>query len=269
MCGIRVDKKNNHIQSKNLSAGASGKLYGRLSATTSQTHGRYGRAKLGPIKRRQYEHGMSHLTRQLLSSLWWWYHGLANRVPRPVPFGALRRSDPIITYSDGEGGDAGVGVVIFGDFAHQPKPVYLEIPAELRELWSLQKNRSKTGATTDIFEIEAIGPLIALLEWPHLLANRPWIHFIDNVGAQQALIKGSSNSLNGNVIAGITWNYVRKVGCWLWLGRVASASNPIDGVSRKVWKCDPNIPPQHQWSKVRRTKIPDAILKEIAQELRG
>ena len=142
---------------------------------------------------------------------------MANRVPRPVPFGAQRRSVPVITYSDGEGGDAGVGVVIFGKFpdGSQPKPVYLEIPPELRELWSLQKSRSKTGTTTDIFEIEAIGPLIALLEWPQLLANRPWIHFIDNVGAQQALIRGSSSSLNGDVIAGETWNYIRKIGCWL------------------------------------------------------
>ena len=143
---------------------------------------------------------------------------MANRVPRPVPFGALRRSDPVITYSDGGGGDAGVGVVIFGappDIS-QPRPVYLQIPAELRELWSLQKSRSRTGATIDIFEIEAIGPLIALLEWPQLLANRPWVHFTANAGAQQALIRGSSNSLNGDVIGGETWNYARRIGCWLW-----------------------------------------------------
>ena len=136
-------------------------------------------------------------------------------------------------------------------------------------MWSLQKSRSKTGATTDIFEIEAIGPLIALLEWPQLLAYRPWIHFIDNVGAQQALIRGSSNSLNGDVITGETWDYVRKIGCWLWVERVASASNPIDGVSRKVLQCDPNIPLQHRWSRVRKTKIPDVILKKFMSETRG
>ena len=86
-----------HIQKDNLGAGAAGKLYGRFSATNSQSHGCYGRAKLGPIKKRQYEHGKSHLTRQLISSLWWWYNAMANRVPRPVPFGKLRRSDPVIT----------------------------------------------------------------------------------------------------------------------------------------------------------------------------
>ena len=101
------------------------------------------------------------------------------------------------------------------------------------------------------------------------MANRPWIHFIDDVGAQHALIRGSSNSLNGDVIAGETWNYVRKIGCRLWVERVASASNPIDGVSRKVWQCDPDIPPQHRWSRVRRTKIPDVILKKFISETRG
>ena len=69
----------------------------------------------------------------------------------------------------------------------QPRPVYLEVPDELRMLWNLQKERSKTGVQTDIFEIEAIGPLIALLTWPQLLADRPWIHFIDNNTAQGAI----------------------------------------------------------------------------------
>ena len=74
----------------------------------------------------------------------------------------------MVTYSDGEG-SGGVGVVIFGDFpdGHQPRPVYLEIPTELRSLWDLQKERSKTGVQTDILGIEATGPLIALFTWPH------------------------------------------------------------------------------------------------------
>ena len=50
---------------------------------------------------------------------------------------------------------------------------------------------------------------------------------------------------------------------------VTSASNPIDGVSRKEWKCDPNIPRQHQWFSVRKTKLPEVILKKFALEARG
>ena len=58
--------------------------------------------------------------------------------------------------------------------------MYLEILVELRSLWDLQKDRPKSGVQTDIFEIEAIGPLIALRIWPQLLADRPWVHFIVN-----------------------------------------------------------------------------------------
>ena len=145
----------------------------------------------------------------------------------------------------------------------------MEVPNALRGLWDLQKDLSKSGVQTDIFEIEAIGPLIALLTWPQLLADRPWIHFIDNEAAQNALIRGSSNSLNGDVIAGETWRLIRQIRCWLWLDRVASKSNPIDGVSRKVWKCDPTIPARHQWSSVKRIVLPDSIIKLMQQELRG
>ncbi len=147
----------------------------------------------------------------------------------------------------------------------QPKPVYLEVADELRILWNLQKERSKTGDQTDVF----VGPLIALLAWPDLLAGRPWIHFIDNNAAQGALIKRASNSLNGDTIAGETWNLIRKVRCWLWMDRVASKSNPIDGVSRKQLECDPTIPAKHQWSSVKRIKLPDWILQKMLQELRG
>ena len=139
----------------------------------------------------------------------------------------------------------------------------------LTGLWDFQKEKSKTGVQTEIFEIEAIGPMIALLTWPQLLADRPWIHFIDNNAAQSALIKGSYNSLSGDIIAGETWGLIRKVRCWLWMDRVASKPNPIDGVSRKQWMCDPTIPTKHQWSSVRRATFPAYVLHNMQQELRG
>jgi len=120
-----------------------------------------------------------------------------------------------------------------------------------------------------IFEIEAIGPMIALLTWPQLVADRPWIHFIDNNAAKSASTKGFSNSLNNDIIACETWDLIRTVRCWLWMDRVASKSNPIDGVSRKQWICDPTIPRKHQWSSVRRTTLPVYVLHKMQQELRG
>ena len=111
-----------------MSAGAAGELYGRLSATSSQSHGKFGRAKLGPIKARQYDHHNKHLTNQLRAALLWWLEALRNRVPRPAPLERVRRDSLVITYSDGEGASAGAGVVIFGESPNnrQPRPVYLE-----------------------------------------------------------------------------------------------------------------------------------------------
>ena len=56
-----------HLNTDQLSAGAAAKLYGRLSATSSQTHGKFGRAKLGPIKARQYNHHNTHWTKPVKS----------------------------------------------------------------------------------------------------------------------------------------------------------------------------------------------------------
>ena len=58
-----------HLDKCILTAGVAGKLYGRLSATSSQTHGKYGRAKLSPLQKRQYQHHCSTLTHQLRSAL--------------------------------------------------------------------------------------------------------------------------------------------------------------------------------------------------------
>ena len=92
---------------------------------------------------------------------------------------------------------------------NQPKPVYLETPFGAQACVEPPKRETKTGVQTDIFEIEAIGPMIAFLTWPQLLADRPWIHFIDTNVVKSALIKGSSNSLNGDIIAGEMWGLIR------------------------------------------------------------
>ena len=65
-----------------------------------------------------------------------------------------------------------------------------------------------------------------------MLRGSLWLHFIDNVGAQYSLVRGSSSVMSGDVIIGKTWEKVAAVGALLYTDRVASASNPIDGVSR-------------------------------------
>ena len=54
---------------------------------------------------------------------------------------------------------------------------------------------------------------------------------------------------HGDVIASETWNYVWEIRCCLWVERVASASDPIDGVGHKEWTCGPNTPSKHKRKK--------------------
>ena len=158
----------------------------------------------------------------------------------------------VVSYSDGEGRDAGVGISLYVP-GHRPRAAFLKVPTAVRALWKMQRGRT---AKKDIFEIEGIGPLAVMCQWPDLIRGRPWIHFIDHQGAQMVLIRGSGNSANGDVISGLTWRKVSKLEAWLWVERVASSSNPIDGVSRGnfegPWAC-----------------VEDAfLLRELIQELR-
>ena len=57
---------------------------------------------------------------------------------------------------------------------------------EVRELWDRQQNR---GRFNEIFEIEAMGPLISLGNLPKLFREALWHHFIDNAPALSSLIK--------------------------------------------------------------------------------
>ena len=81
----------------------------------------------------------------------------------------------VISYSDGEGAEGGVGVAIWkpGD---RTEAGYMKTPASVRKLWSRQKELS--GDHYDILEIEAVGPALVLATWPEKLRGCLWTHFI-------------------------------------------------------------------------------------------
>ena len=110
---------------------------------------------------------------------------------------------------------------------------YLKLPAYIRDSWQAIECKLQDKSTySDIFHIEAIGPLLALTTWPELLTNCLWLHFIDNAAAQATLIRGSSTIYSGDIIAGLTWELIAVRHVYAWFGRVASKSNPVDGLSR-------------------------------------
>ena len=156
----------------------------------------------------------------------------------------------MISYSDGEGADAGVGIGLWLPNDSTPLAAYLKVPRELRTLWAQQRARCN-----DIFQIEAIGPLLVLATWPDHMANCLWIHFIDNAAAQSALVNGSSSVASGDLIVGHTWEMIAERCIYPWFDRVDSKSNPVDGLSRGKW--------DGPWSTIVTAHLPTPLLRDL------
>ena len=228
------------MESGSLASGLAGQLFGQLGFSCSQFFGRWGRAKLRPFSRRQHEPTRYALNDQLWSALRWWKCNLHLAPPRAV-FSCRERRHVVVTYSDGEGADAGVGIAAWCEELLGPTPLagFIEVPDEVRHLWSRQRESYGSGEWRDITEIEAIGPLLILHNWLWLVRDALWIHFIDNNGALGALVKGSASVHEQDLVIGETWARIAVLRVLVWFDRVDSASNPVDGLSRKdfsgVW----------------------------------
>ena len=149
--------------------------------------------------------------------------------PRTIPW-KVSECDVVVSYSDGEGGDAGVGVAIWSKRLTTPEAGRMRIPDDVRQLWAHQKARSTE--LFDIQEIEGIGPLIIITTWPQVLRNSLWVHYIDNNGALACLVKGGSSVSGTDSVVGLTWTRITSLGTLPWFDRVDTKSNPVDGLSR-------------------------------------
>ena len=159
----------------------------------------------------------------------------------------------VVSYSDGEGSDAGFGVAIWSQGA-PPLAAFMEVPTVVRDLWTRQR-MTTWDEYRDIYEIEAIGPVMVLHLWPQLLKRALWIHFIDNSAAQASLVKGSSSVQSGDVIVGHTWQLVADLQANLWVERVHTKSNPVDGLSRRRF--------EGPWASVIEATFPEQLVREL------
>ena len=146
----------------------------------------------------------------------------------------------VVSYSDGEGTDAGVGIAIWKE-GEPTEAGYMRTPAAVRKLWSRQKDLNSEHY--DILEIEAIGPAMVLATWPHKLKGCLWVHFIDNENALAAVIRGGSSVHSADCIAAYVSEQTARLGCWAWYDRVDTKANPVDGLSRGDMKGDWNLVP--------------------------
>ena len=239
-----------------LGSGQAASLSGRLGFTLCACFGRVGRCMLRPIVMRSYSRS-KHLSRKLVVTLQWWLQFLVSYTPRPVP-SSLRSLPTVVSYSDGEGRLAGIGAALWHPMLPSPLAVYSEVPVGLRQYWASMTAGNIEHGYRDIFLVEALGPLLLLLTYPNYLRNCLWLHFIDNAGAESALIKGSSSNTYGGHVVGLTWQLVHRRCVWPYFDRVASKSNPVDGLSRRQF-----VGP---WERVHIKPFPLITLANFASE---
>ena len=238
---------------KRLATGEAASLSGKLGFTITGTFGKIGRAKIRPILRRAYSLS-THLTVQLQCCLVWWRRFLKSYEPRPIPT-SLRELPTIISYSDGEGASAGVGVAVWCPWLEHPVAAYACVPEEIRSMWGRMAAKEDYK---DIFLVEAVGPLLVLETFPKLVTDALWIHFIDNSGAESSLVSGSSSINAGDHIVGMTWDRISKRRLWPFFDRVESEANPVDKLSRGKTA--------GPWRRVVAAKFPVEELMRLADE---
>ena len=219
---------NNVLSSKYLMPALSGKIFGKLGFLSSQFYGRMGRSFLRAFARRQHDANHVGLNPQLRASCEFWLDEISRLRPREVPID-LSQVDVCVSYSDGEGAMGGVGIAVWIPNC-QTLAGYIQTPPELRAAWA-RPGRSE-GDERDIYEVEAVGPLLVLHNFGHLMQNKLWIHFCDNEAALATLVKGSSSVLSGEYVAAATHRLIGKWSIWPWFDRVDTGSNPVDKLSR-------------------------------------
>jgi hypothetical protein len=216
------------LERMSLGSGEAASLSGKFGFTLSATFGRVGRCRVGPVRRRAYSYEKK-VDEKLRTCLVWWLFFLKEYTPRPIPT-SLADMPLVISYSDGEGGLAGIGAGVWHPSRPKPLAVYSEVPDMVREQW-----RKIQGSTDyeDIFLVEALGPLLLFKAFPSVIKNCLWLHFIDNSAAEASLIRGASSSLLGDHIIGLTWSHIQRDRVWAYFDRVESKANPLDGLSRR------------------------------------
>ncbi len=82
-----------------------------------------------------------------------------------------------------------------------------------------------------------------------------WTHYIDNTGAQAAIVKGASSVDSATIISAELWKRVAELRIYAWLDRVESEANPVDALSRKRLK--------GPWKVVEEVELPASLLAEL------
>lgn len=222
-----------------LRPGHAARLRGKLGFALVAAFGRFGRAQLSAIKRRQYASGGKNfqLSAVLRAQLEWWLVHLRSLPGRGVPRSPAEKF--LVAYSDGEGSGKVAVCLTFLD--RSTEFCCAEIPHSIQQRW---------GGVNNIHRIEAVGPPICFLTWPEKLRGQLLLFFIDNQSALGSMVGGWSHEEVLNDITALSWSLAASLQCFVFFEYVPSASNIIDAASRAQSTADLSVYYNRGWSLV-------------------
>ena len=202
------------------------KMLGRIQFADSHVMGRAGKLALADIRTWSRCHERKVLISPAISSA---FEVLLNRLtsgaPRCVPCGPGQQ--PVLLFTDGasESRCHTVGGLLVRPGGSRPRFFACHVSEGLVESWTESLKHI-------IGPVECYAVAVARLVWHQFLAQKPCLHFIDNVACQDAFIRGTSCSA---AVRSILLAYEKcelQDATWTWFARVASESNPSDEPSR-------------------------------------
>ncbi|CAE6920920.1 aspC [Symbiodinium sp. CCMP2592] len=212
-------------ESGQLSPAVASKLRGQAGWTGSLLHGKCGRLALRFLKQRQYAtDGDRTVTPSQLQEL---RLLVAISQEAPVKYIDILQPprQPVVVYSDAsyESGVAKCGWVVFSPHC-RPVGQALTVPPEWIASWEPRE--------TQIFAAEAFCSLLVPFNLPHLFRGQDIIWFIDNEAAAAAVIRGSSGSIDVDMIVQLSALFLLRLNARLWVEWINSDANCSDGLSR-------------------------------------
>ena len=93
------------------------------------------------------------------------------------------------------------------------------------------------------------------------MRSAPWLHAIDNIAAEAALVKGSSALDSAGHVVGLNRLLCQRRSLYPYFDRVESEANPVDKVSRGV--------AEGPWRDVVRGHFQVRELEELARSCGG
>ena len=229
------------LEADSLCPGQAARLRGKLGFAVVAAFGRFGRAQMSAIKRRQYAPPSKDfkLTKVLRAQLRWWLQRLSCLPPRSIPRHPATKF--LVAYSDGEGSGQIAVCLTHIDRAHT-EFCCTAVPHNVLNRWK---------GSQHIHRIEALGPAICFLTWPRSVSGQLLLFFIDNQSAQGSMIGGWSNETVLNDITALSWALAADLHCFVFFEYVESAANIIDGASRAFSPSDLEPYRQRGWSETK------------------